>query len=250
ALQAWYEHLPVRRAQMPGLRGVTAYRRLDFGRLLAMHVLDTRSFRSDQPCADGKALPCLPQAHASPDMLGQAQEEWLDAGLANGAQWNLIAQQVLVMPYDRRASADAAPDLAFDTWDGYRPARQRLKESIMRRSHGRAVIASGDYHRHFAGTVPLDDDRPDGEMAAVEFLATSISSGGDGRIIPDAEFQMANNPHIGLMTDRRGYQLFDIAPRSWRTEVKIMDRVSSPGGRISTLASFTVSPGRVALERD
>lgn len=249
AMQAWYEHIPVRRAQMPGLRGVLAYRRLDFGRLLAMHVLDTRSFRADQPCEDGKALPCPPKAHSSSAMLGQLQEDWLDAGLANEASWNLLAQQVLVMPFDRRPGADAAPDFAFDTWDGYRPARKRLLDSIARHSPGRAVIASGDYHRHFAGTVPMDEEALDGEMAAVEFLATSISSGGDGMPNPDAAFQLSNNPHIELMTDQRGYQLFDITPHSWRTDVKVMDRVSTPGGRISTLASFVAKPGRVAIDK-
>ncbi|WP_336980745.1 alkaline phosphatase D family protein [Altererythrobacter fulvus] len=248
ALQAWYEHMPLRRAQMPALGGVLVFRRLNFGRLLSMHVLDTRSFRSDQPCADGKALPCSFDAHNSSDMLGKAQEAWLDAGLAGDASWNLLAQQVLTMPYDRRPSATATPDYAFDTWDGYRPARKRLMESIARQGQGNTVIASGDFHRHFAGTVPLDDERLDGEMAAVEFLATSISSNGDGMEIPDAEFQLANNPHIKLMTDRRGYQLFEITPELWRTDVKVMDRVSTPGGAISTLASFTVSRGRVALD--
>ncbi len=248
AMQAWYEHMPVRRAQMPGMHGMLAYRRLAFGRLLDMHVLDTRSFRSDQPCEDGKALPCPFAAHASPTMLGQAQEDWLDAGLGGQARWNLLAQQVLMMPYDRRPNAAAEPDYPFDTWDGYRPARKRLTDSIARHGRGNTVVASGDFHRHFAGTVPLDDTRPDGEMVAIEFLATSITSNGDGMPIPDAEFQLSNNPHIKLMTDQRGYQLFEISPEKWRTDVKVMDRVSTAGGRISTAASFSATPGRVAID--
>ncbi|MCT2398702.1 alkaline phosphatase D family protein [Novosphingobium mangrovi (ex Huang et al. 2023)] len=249
AMQAWYEHMPVRRAQMPGLHGITAHRRLDFGRLLRMHVLDTRSYRSDQPCNDGKTQPCLPEMHNSPTMLGARQEAWLDEGLAHGGAWNLLAQQVLMMPYDRRPSPDAAPDFPYDTWDGYRPARARMIETIQRHGLTNVVVASGDYHRHFAGTVPVREEAPDGAMAAVEFLATSISSNGDGRPIPDAAFQLANNPHIRLMTDRRGYQLFDITPQSWRTDVKVMDQVRTPGGSIETLASFIVTPDRVAIER-
>ncbi|MDD3800448.1 MAG: alkaline phosphatase D family protein [Novosphingobium sp.] len=249
AMQAWYEHMPVRRAQMPGPDGVAAYRKLDYGRLLRMHVLDTRSYRTDQPCDDGKAQPCPPEAHVSPTMLGYRQEDWLDAGLAGGTTWNLVAQQVLAMPFDLRTSASAPPNFPYDTWDGYRPARARLVESIRRHGLTNVVIASGDFHRHFAGTVPVRDDAPDGEMAAVEFLATSIASGGDGQPIPDAEYQLSNNPHIKLMTDRRGYQLFDITPALWKTDIKAMDRVSKPGGKISTLASFAASPDRVAIER-
>jgi alkaline phosphatase D len=59
ALQAWYEHMPLRKAQFPTLGGLTAYRRLDYGRLMRMHVLDTRSFRADQPCGDNfRRNPC------------------------------------------------------------------------------------------------------------------------------------------------------------------------------------------------
>src|SRR3546814_11959846 len=50
AMQAWYENMPVRKAQFPRLDGLTMYRRLDFGRLFRMHVLDTRSYRDDQIC--------------------------------------------------------------------------------------------------------------------------------------------------------------------------------------------------------
>jgi len=250
AMQAWYEHMPVRQAQMPRLFGRTNYyRRLDYGRLVRMHVLDTRSHRSDQPCNDGKVRPCPPEAHVSPTMLGQAQEDWLDEGLGNEAYWNLLAQQVLVMPYDRNPSEGGEPDFGYDSWDGYRPARARLIESIRRHGLTNAVIASGDYHRHFVGTLPCRDEAPDGEMAAVEFLATSITSGGDGRPLPDLEGQYRKNPHFKLMIDKRGYQLFDIAPGLWKTDVKVMDHVQAPGGAISTLASFAVEPGRVAVER-
>lgn len=85
ALQAWYEHMPVRRAQLPDMHGITAFRRLDYGRLLRMHVLDTRSFRSDQPCNDGKIQPCPADARVSSTMLGATQENWLDEGLSGNA---------------------------------------------------------------------------------------------------------------------------------------------------------------------
>ncbi|HQS96332.1 alkaline phosphatase D family protein [Novosphingobium sp. 17-62-19] len=249
AFQAWYEHMPVRRAQLPTLSGVTAYRRLDYGRLLRVHVLDTRSHRSDQPCNDGKIKACPPEAHVSSTLLGAVQEQWLDEGLGHGRAWNLLAQQILVMPYDRSGPNAPAPDFAFDDWDGYRPARARLVESIRRHDLSNVVIASGDYHRHFVGTVPERDDALDGRMAAIEFLATSISSNGNGRPIPDVDYQLSNNPHLKLITDQRGYQLFDITPKLWRTDVKVVDQVERSGGKLSMLASFVATPDRVAVER-
>ncbi len=45
AMQAWYEHMPVRRDQFPRPSGLRMFRRLDYGRLFRLHVLDTRSYR-------------------------------------------------------------------------------------------------------------------------------------------------------------------------------------------------------------
>jgi alkaline phosphatase D len=241
AMQAWYEHMPVRKAQFPGLGGLTAYRRLDYGRLLRVHVLDTRSYRSDQPCSDGKITPCPPEAHNAATMFGEAQENWLDQGLGSGATWNLLAQQIMVMPFDLREAGAPEPYYATDLWDGYRPARARLIESIQRHRLTNVIIATGDHHRHCVGTVPERDEDVGGKAVAVEFLATSITSGGDG-IAGGFDHYMKNNPQFRLYNNQRGYQLFDITPREWTTDVKVMDRVSTPGGRIASLAKFVVQP--------
>ncbi|MDE8651216.1 alkaline phosphatase D family protein [Novosphingobium album (ex Liu et al. 2023)] len=246
-LQAWYEHMPVRKAQFPTTGGLTAYRRLDYGRLLRTHVLDTRSYRSDQPCNDGKITPCPTQAHNAPEMLGKAQEAWLDAGLGNQATWNLLAQQVIVMPVDFRASDAAEARFATDLWDGYRPARARLIESIRKHDLTNVIIATGDHHRHLVGSVPESDDRPDGRKVAVEFQAASITSNGNGKGEAGLEHMMRNNPHFALYTDRRGYQLFDITAKEWTTSVKVMDQVEKPGGKITTLAKYAVTPDAPVL---
>ncbi|WP_211314348.1 alkaline phosphatase D family protein [Sphingomonas fennica] len=250
ALQAWYEHMPVRKAQFPIAGGLTAYRRLDFGRLMRMHVLDTRSYRSDQPCGDnGGKSACPPEAHMQPDMLGKTQEAWLDEGLGNDAAWNLLAQQVIVMPIDLRPADAEEPRHGTDLWDGYRPARERLIASVRRHGLSNVVIATGDHHKHMAGAVPADDDRLDGEKVAVEFLSTSITSGGNGVGTAGLEHIVRNNPQIDLYADQRGYQLFEITPKLWKTDIKVLDRVDRTGGKLSTLASYTVEPGRPALHR-
>jgi alkaline phosphatase D len=250
ALQAWYEHMPVRKAQFPTTGGLTAYRRLDYGRLMRMHVLDTRSYRSDQPCGDnGGKKDCPPEAHMQPNMLGAAQEAWLDKGLGNEAAWNLLAQQIIVMPIDLRGANATEPRHGTDLWDGYRPARQRLVENIRKHGLTNVVIATGDHHRHMAGTLPANDERLDGEKVAVEFLATSATTGGNGVGTKGLEHIVRNNPQIDLYTDQRGYQLFDITPKLWRTDLKVLDRVDQAGGTLSTLASYTVTPDRPALHR-
>jgi len=248
--QAWYENMPVRRAQMPSTAGITAYRRLDYGNLLRTHVLDTRSYRTDQSCNDvARAETCTPEAHASPEMLGHAQEAWLDEGLGNDATWNLLAQQVIVMPFDVRAPGASRPVFETDLWDGYRPAKARLRESIRRHGLTNVIIATGDHHKHAAGVVPERDEAPDGKGVAVEFLATSISSGGNGRGDDGFTHILENNPNFDLYTDRRGYQIFDITDESWTTDVKVMDEIEKPGGTIRTLVRYQVTPDRAELHR-
>nr|WP_312063245.1 alkaline phosphatase D family protein [Brevundimonas sp.] len=56
-------------------------------------------------------------------MLGAAQEAWLRDGLRSGAGWNLIAQQVFVMPVRRRMPGGEVKIGAGDAWGGYPEAR-------------------------------------------------------------------------------------------------------------------------------
>jgi alkaline phosphatase D len=184
--------------------------------------------------------------------MGRAQEDWLDQGLRNSARWNLIAQQVFVMPL-YVAGADGTRQLrpGPDGWSGYPEARSRLVQSIARNRLSNVVIATGDAHINAIGTVPMRDDAPDGPAAAVEFLATSITSGGDGSAgeLPRYKTLRAASPNVALLNDQRGYQMFDITAREWRTAVRVLDQVQAPNGAISTLARFAVEPEKPELHR-
>ncbi|MBB5684861.1 alkaline phosphatase D family protein [Sphingobium boeckii] len=253
ALQAWYEHVPVRRAQLPGPHS-TMYRRLDYGSLVRMHILDTRSHRSDQQCErlgmtaeERSQCPRIDRPERT--MLGAAQEAWLDRGLANEARWNLIAQQVMVMPHDSRKDGSTVTDTSTDNWNGYPLARQRLIDSIHRRRLTNVVIGSGDAHQNYIGAVPLDVRNLEGPAIASDFLAASISSGGTGGVRhPDEQDALSNNPNMRLINNQRGYHLHTIAADRWQTEVKAMDQVDRPGGSIATLATFHVDPRRPGPE--
>lgn len=233
AMQAWYEHMPVRRAQHPSSGALTMYRRLDFGDLLRMHVLDTRQYRTE-----------------AVSILGSQQEQWLSEGLGSSAQWNLLAQQVMVMPfiYPRSRPAGRTNN---DSWSGFAPGRQRLVSQIRERKLTNVVIATGDVHQHHAGTVPMHDEDLQGPAAATEFVCTSISSDGDGRELANGwEGVPADNPHCRLFNARRGYQTFDIGRSHWRTEVWTLDRVTTPGGKLSRRASFVIERGEVSLHQE
>jgi alkaline phosphatase D len=58
AYQAYWEHLPLRPSSMPNGPGMQLYRRLTFGNLAEFSVLDTRQYRTDQPCGVGPQPRC------------------------------------------------------------------------------------------------------------------------------------------------------------------------------------------------
>ena len=62
AYRAYYEHMPLRRTSLPKGPNMRLYRRLSWGDLVGISLLDTRQYRSDQPgCTsdvDGLAERC------------------------------------------------------------------------------------------------------------------------------------------------------------------------------------------------
>jgi alkaline phosphatase D len=243
AMQAWYENMPVRRAQFPALGRVRMFRRLDYGSLLRVHLLDTRQYRTDQRCGGKEQEHCRRPGDEGPsEIIGTEQEKWLAEGLGGGARWNLLAQQVMVMPFaypDSRAGGT----LNTDSWSGYPDARARLVKTIEERRLSNVVIATGDVHKHHVGVLPSREGDLASAPVATEYVCTSVASGGDGADFPVGwEEVPAKNPHTRLVSDRRGYQLFDIGPKEWRTDVIGLDRISTPGAPKRTLASFVTVP--------
>ncbi|MCC2977099.1 alkaline phosphatase D family protein [Sphingomonas sp. PL-96] len=244
AFQAWYEHLPVRRSAFPGPGGMLAYRRATIGNLVDLHLLDTRSYRSDQPCDDGFKPVCDGARDADVQVLGAAQEKWLEGNLAqDAARWNAIAQQVMVMPLDRRTGDEPQPIRNMDSWAAYDAPRERL----LRRLKGRnAVVLTGDEHQSFAGELRTRGGT--GEVVAVEFVTTSITSGGDGADRrAGTDRILANNPFLKFTGDRRGYAICDVTSERWQTQARIVRSVSTPDAPVDTLATFTVPAGEPAL---
>ncbi len=238
ALQAWYEHMPVRRAQMPRFGDVAMRRAVRYGDLAEIDILDTRQFRTDQPCNDGFQTRCDGMSAANASVLGAEQEAWLTQNLRRDpARWNCVAQQIMMMALDRRTRDEPAPIYNMDAWVAYEVPRRRLLNRMAGLNN--VVVLTGDEHQNFAGQLH-DGERP----VAVEFVATSISSGGDGQDVrPGSDRILANNPQLKFINDQRGYVTCEVGRDEWRTHFMVMDRVSTPGGAISRRATATVARG-------
>lgn len=248
ALQAFYEHMPLRRTSLPVNGHLQLFRRAAIGDLIDAHFLDTRQYRSDQVPGDREA-PITPET-LSPQrtMLGDRQERWLFDGLTNGrARWQLIAQQVMLMQLAQRRDGEREARFSLDQWPGYGHSRERLLDHIARLRLTNVVTVSGDAHRHFAGDVL----RANGEGPAIasEFLATSISSGWDGVGDDDAHRRVFGGNHgLKASVDRRGYVLCDVNRDLFRGDLKMIDTVTRPDGTLSTFASFVAEQPQPGLK--
>jgi alkaline phosphatase D len=250
AFQAWYEHLPLRRAQMPRGPDILAYRRFAMGDLLAVNVLDTRQFRSPQACSRGPriAANCAEALEPKRTMLGETQERWLHQGFTSSkARWNLLAQQVMVARSDRNADPNVfAPSL--DKWDGAAAARDRLFTSVENAKLRNLVVVTGDVHQNWAGELKKNFADEKSATLGVEFVATSVSSLGDGYDINNNyKALLQQDPHMKFFNAQRGYVRHVVTPDRWQADFQVLDKVSVPDGRLSTRKSFAVESGKSSL---
>ncbi len=254
AWQAFYEHMPLR-AHTLGAHGLALHRRLAWGQLAHIHLLDMRQHRDAQACrrpaarSAGAVRPedCAALAAPSRSLLGMAQEHWLDDGLAQDARqqarWSVLAQTTLFSPRFYPSGLRTT-----DTWDGYPAARQRLLRSIAGHAPRNTVVLGGDIHQNYVCRVPLDAEQPDAPALASEFCGTSISSRA-GTTQDKVDAVARHNPHVLLARcEERGYGLADITPTRWTTTLRAVQDPLRADSDARTLARFVVEDGRPGPE--
>ncbi|HQY05942.1 MAG TPA: alkaline phosphatase D family protein [Lacunisphaera sp.] len=247
AYRAYYEHMPLRRTALPVGSDLRLYRRFDYGRLARFNVLDTRQYRTDQPA--GPRLQTVSPALQDPagTMLGPHQLAWLFEGLDHSpAQWNVLAQQVLMAPVDRVPGPDEVVDV--DKWAGYEFERRRLLRHFHEKNIPNPVVLTGDKHNNWANELLIDFDDSAERPVGVEFLGTSITSGGDGVDQPDyAAALLAENPFVKYHNNERGYVRCEITKKSWRSDFRTIPYVTRRGAPLQTRASLVVESGTPRL---
>lgn len=254
AYQAYYEHLPLPRWAAPGPAGMRLHGSSGFGSLLALHMLDSRQYRSPQACpapprVGGSRVhvdECPSWHDPARSMLGAAQERWIDAQLrASRARWNLLAQGVVFTQVDE----DPGPREMHwnDSWAGYPAARERLLRSMATSGAQRPVILGGDIHAFIAADQRLGEAAA--PIVASELVTTSITSNPPPRAAVDAYTRATGHVHFAD-GDRRGYLWLELSAA--RLEAKMLGfesvrETTAPPAR--TLAAFSIEADRPGLQR-
>jgi alkaline phosphatase D len=248
AYQAYYEHMPLRKSSIPSGPLMQIYRGCSWGRLADFSVLDTRQYRSDQPCGDRNTAPCKESLSESQTMLGIEQEAWLNERLSKSpATWNILAQQVMMARADRKSGPEIA--YSMDQWPGYEVPRRRLMQTLHDQKVANPIVLTGDIHTNWANELKIDFDDAKSPTVACEFVCTSMSSGGDGSQKRSASDEMlSENPFVKFYNSERGYVRCEVTADQWRSDYQIVPYVSRKGAPLITRASFVVESGKPGIE--
>ncbi|MFD3453676.1 alkaline phosphatase D family protein [Streptomyces sp. NPDC058691] len=265
AKQAYFEWMPVR----PSIAGTT-YRRLRFGKLADLSLLDLRSFRSQQA---GVGSGSVDDPNRS--ITGRAQLDWLKAGLkASDTTWRLIGNSVMISPVAFGALPDylLAPlakllglpgeGLAInpDQWDGYTDDRREILAHLRDNGIGNTVFLTGDIHMAWANDVPVKAATyPLSASAATEFVVTSVTSDNlddilkvaPGTVSPIAEaaVKVANRHVKWVDMDSHGYGVLDITGERAQMDYYVLSDRTDANAASTWERSYRTLSGTQKVER-
>ncbi|MGR8011103.1 alkaline phosphatase D family protein [Streptomyces hypolithicus] len=265
AKQAYFEWMPVR-ASTEG----TVYRRLRFGKLADLHLLDLRSFRSEQAKAGNGSVDDPERT-----VTGRAQLDWLKSGLASSdAAWKLVGTSVMISPVAFGAlpahllkplaellglpKEGLAPNV--DQWDGYTDDRKELISHLTDRAIRNTVFLTGDIHMAWANDVPVRAATyPLSRSAATEFVVTSVSSDNLDdilRVAPQtvslaaaAAIKAANRHVKWVDMDSHGYGVLDVTGERSQMDYYVISAKEQRDATASWSRSYRTLSGTQKVER-
>jgi alkaline phosphatase D len=240
AYQAWWEHQPVALPPPESAGEYRIYRASTWGDLLGLSILDTRQYRSKQACGSPQldTNPACPETfEPERTMMGLEQEEWLFQQLASQqTAWHTIGQQVVFGDTTLNTAV-----LNYDQWDGYPVQRNRVVERFAAEQVDNVVVLTGDLHLAGTGTIRIGD-REVGSPVGVEFVATSISSG--GAFNPALTEVIKGFPFIlDAELEHRGYILHTVTPERWTAEFRMMETVKETTSPVFVHNTYVVEAG-------
>ncbi|SEF52690.1 alkaline phosphatase D [Thermomonospora echinospora] len=263
--KAYFEWMPVRvRA------GGAIHRRLRFGRLAELTMLDLRGYRSRQESG-------LAVDDPSRTITGDAQMRWLKSGLSASvgrARWRLIGNSVMISPVaigsvpahllgplGRLLGVPAGGyTINPDQWDGYTADRRELLGHLHDGRIDNTVFLTGDIHTSWANEVPLTAATyPRTPSVATEMVVPSVTSDNIDDIlgVPPRTLTLAaeaavaaTNRHVRWSElDSHGYGVIDLTAERVRMDWFALSDRTRRDAASSRMASFAVAAGSQRLTR-
>ena len=173
-------------------------RRLRFGDLVDLWMLDERRFRTQPPAQPAVRLRISGirgQRSRGDRMIGAEQEHWVLIGLAGStAKWKVLGDQVPFFPQillatvpgqvsallgpklSKARSRSRSLQLYVEDWNGFLKERQRIVDGMAAIKD--VVVLTGDVHQSFASEIPRKPNTYllDRKSVAVEFVTPGVAS--------------------------------------------------------------------------
>jgi alkaline phosphatase D len=246
AYRAYYEHMPLPSSAKPAGPHMQLYTQCNYGRLLQINMLDSRQYRSPLGCRGpedtGGNASCASLFDAARTKLGELQEHWLGASLANSrARWNVLAQGTPMAHVD----GDPGEGIAYrrDIWDGYPAARQRLLDALANTKTSNPVVIDGDIHAFQVAQINRIANDLSSPVIASEFTTDSITSGGISQARLDQNRSI--NPNLLYSySQHRGYLTLEFERDQVRADLVTVESIRDQNAGRNLLASFVVENGK------
>jgi alkaline phosphatase D len=246
AYRAYYEHMPLPSSAKPVGPHMQLYTQCNYGRLLQINMLDSRQYRSPLGCRGpedtGGNASCASLFDAARTKLGELQEHWLGASLANSrARWNVLAQGTPMAHVD----GDPGEGIAYrrDIWDGYPAARQRLLDTLANTKTSNPVVIDGDIHAFQVANINRIANDLSSPVIASEFTTDSITSGGISQARLDQNRSI--NPNLLYSySQHRGYLTLEFERDQVRADLVTVESIREQNAGRNLLASFVVENGK------
>ncbi|MET9960554.1 alkaline phosphatase D family protein [Streptomyces sp. NPDC006326] len=265
AKQAYFEWMPVRTSTAG-----TVYRRLRFGTLADLHLLDLRSFRSEQVKVGSGAVDDPERT-----ITGRAQLDWLKSGLASSnASWKLVGTSVMISPVafgslpahllgpltKLLGLPEGGLAINVDQWDGYTDDRKELLAHLRDRNIRNTVFLTGDIHMAWANEVPVNmATYPGSGTAATEFVVTSVTSDNiddmlhvpadTASLVAESAIRAANWHVKWLDMDAHGYGVLDVTAERSQMDYYVISDKRRQDATSAWTRSFRTLNGTQKVER-
>ncbi len=259
-----------------GVSSVELYRKLSFGTLIDLFVLDERQYRNGVVCSRDFAITACPELFdPTRTMLGSTQKDWIKSQLGTStARWKVLLNEVMMMRFEainldpaarakklppKNFSNSALTDQGFyinlDAWDGYPSERSDLLAYIGDNQIKNVVVWTGDIHNCYAGVLRPDFSNVSSPAVAVEVVGGSVSSAGLYELLNNTDVTRLGtrvlekaNPHIQYVDLRyHVYTKAVVTPRGMTLSYEAVDTIVAETSTNFTLATFVVPNGQAKL---
>lgn len=262
--RAYLEWMPVRETRADGQ--VQIYRRLRFGTLAELSMLDLRTYRDEEA---GPGAGWRVADDPARTLTGRTQMQWLTAGLVSSpTRWKLVGNSVMIAPLvfpplEPATTAAVTTLLGLpqggltvngDQWDGYTADRNTLFSAITGNQVSDVVFLTGDIHTSWAADLPVDAaNYPGGPTAGTEFVVPSVTSSSVGDLlkmpprtasVPAEQAIRAANHHLRYVElDSHGFGVLEVTAGQTQMDWFYVLDVTDPGSGVRHGMSFAVAAG-------